>query len=122
MGHVSDKPKEEPQKAEWTPESVENLIKLVDTLAGKYITYKQNEAEADNKYLAIATRHNRNLTVALAGFLAIITSLMAYLTLLNRVSGDALLFLVGTITGYVIMFIQRLVFGTTPSEPAPEGA
>jgi len=37
---------------------------------------------------------------------------MSYLTLSGKVSGDALLFLVWTVTGYVIVFIQRLVFST----------
>lgn len=113
-------PMEQPTKSEWTPEKVENLIKLIDKLAEKYITYKRDEAQADSKYLEIETRHNKWLTVILAGFLAVIVGLMSYLTLLNKVSGDALLFLVGTITGYIILFIQRLVFGITPTRPTPE--
>ena len=34
--------------------------------------------------------------------------IMSELTYVSRVSGDALLFLVGTITGYILLFIQRL--------------
>jgi uncharacterized membrane protein YjjP (DUF1212 family) len=112
--------KEQSTESEWTPDKVENLIKLIDKLAEKYITYKREEAQASNRYLEIETRHSRWLTAILAFFLALIVGLMSYLTLLNKVSGDALLFLVGTITGYVILFIQRLVFGTTPTRPTPE--
>jgi len=41
-------------------------------------------------------------------------------TYFNRVSGDTLLLLEGTITGYLIPFIQKLFFGTTPEKPTPE--
>lgn len=112
--------KKQQTKSEWTPEEVERLIKLVDTLAEKYITYKHNEAQADNKYIDIISKHNRLLTAALAVFLGVIVALMSYLTVLNKVSGDALLFLVGTITGYIILFIQRLLFGTTSNRSEPE--
>jgi predicted RNA-binding Zn-ribbon protein involved in translation (DUF1610 family) len=101
-------PAQPPQANQWTPEQVESLIKLVDTLASKYITYREKEADADQRALNTATRHSIILTVILATFLGIIVALMSDLTYLGRVSGDALLFLVGTITGYILIFIQRL--------------
>ena len=78
--------KEQQTKPEWTPEAVERLIKLVDTLAEKYITYKHDEAQADNKYIEIISRHNRLLTATLAFFLGVIVALMSYLTVLNGVN------------------------------------
>jgi len=45
---------------------------------------------------------------------------MSYLTIIGSVSGDALLFLVGTITGYVLLFIQRLVFLKEEKPPTKE--
>ena len=113
-------PAEGPQRSVQTPESLENLVKAIDPLAEKYISYKRDEAEAENKYLELASRHNTLLTIVLGIFLAAIVGLMSYLTLLNKVSGDALLFLVGTITGYIIVLIQRLVFGMTPKQGPPK--
>ncbi|MDG7015785.1 MAG: hypothetical protein JRM82_00235 [Nitrososphaerota archaeon] len=97
-----------PQQQQWKPEDVENLIKLIDTLAAKYLTYKKDEAEAGHKDLRALTRYNTILTFTLSAFLAVIIGLMSYLTVRGSVSGDALLFLVGTVTGYILLFIQRL--------------
>ncbi len=102
----------------WTPELVKEVFRDLNNLADKWITYKQNEAEADNKYLLAASNHDRHVLYALVLFLGIVTAFMSYLTLIGRVSGDALLFLVGTVTGYVIVFIQRLIFSASSnSEP-----
>ena len=46
-------------------------------------------------------------------------SLLAYLKI---VSGDALMFVVGTMTGFVLLFIQRLVARTEPREDITEPA
>lgn len=98
----------QPQPNQWTPEQVESLIKLVDTLASKYIVYFEKKAVAEDRTLGTVTKHSMILTLILATFLAVIVSLMSYLTFLGKVSGDALLFLVGTVTGYILLFIQRL--------------
>jgi hypothetical protein len=52
----------------------------------------------------------------LIAFLTGIVAFMSVLTICEKVSGDALLFLVGTITGHIIISVQRLVF---PSEEPP---
>ena len=57
------------------------------------------------------------MVIALVAFLSVIVLGMIYLTLNGYASGDALLFLVGTITGYVLLFIQRLVFTSAEEEP-----
>jgi len=101
----------------WTEPIIEDLETFIEHLADKYLAYKKNEAEADQRYLEATSRHNRNLVVILVVFLIAIVLGMSYLTLNGRVSGDALLFLVGTITGYVLLFIQRLLLGT---REAPE--
>ncbi len=104
----------------WTPELVKEVFKDVNNLADRWITYKQNEAEADNKYMLVATKHNRHVLFTLVLFLGAVIAFMSYLTLTGRVSGDALLFLVGTVTGYVIVFIQRLIFGTGSNSEASQ--
>jgi ABC-type multidrug transport system fused ATPase/permease subunit len=92
----------------WTPDKVDAVIKLVDTLATKAIAYKENEAAADHRSLRTVTKYNVVLTILLTVFLAVIIAIMSYLTYTGSVSGEALLFLVGTVTGYILLFIQRL--------------
>lgn len=86
---------------------------LGTNLADKYLAHKKNEAEARRHYFASVSTHNRKMIYVLITFLVGIVAFMSVLTMHDRVSGDALLFLVGTITGYALLFIQRLVF---PSE------
>ena len=120
LNKSEDKIPNQDGKTEWTPETVGNLITLIDTLGEKYLVYKRDERQSSNRYLEIVSRHNKNLTLALGFILSIIIGIMSLLTYYNRVSGDALLFLVGTVTGYLITFIQKLVFGTTPPEPSED--
>lgn len=96
---------------------VKDLEKFIENLADKYLTFKKEEAEADRKYLETTTKHNTKMTLILTIFMVAITLGMAVLTFHGKVSGDALLFLVGTITGYIILFIQALVFSTTRIPP-----
>jgi hypothetical protein len=105
----------------WTPEDLEALGKLAiellgSNLADKYITYKKNDAESERAYFESVSKHNRKMIYVLTGFLALVVAFMSWLTWYKLVSGDALLFLVGTITGYLLLFIQRLVF---PSKEPP---
>jgi hypothetical protein len=107
----------------WTPETMRDVLEFVKSLADKYLTYKKNEAEARQKFFESKARHNKGVIIVLIIFLSIIVLGMSYLTLNEYVSGDALLFLIGTITGYVLLFIQRLVFPSAEEEselPSPE--
>lgn len=110
----------------WTPEIIRDLEKfaldfLGKNLGDKLLTYKKNEAEARRHYFETVSKHNRNMIYALIVFLSAIVGFMSYLTITGSVSGDALLFLVGTITGYLLLFVQRLVFPSkeTPVEEEP---
>ena len=106
----------------WTREAIKDVEDFIEHLADKYLTYKKDEAEAEKKYFEAMARHNRNMVIVLVVFLSVIVLGMSYLTLKGHVSGDALLFLIGTITGYVLLFIQRLVFpsGKVSIEEEPE--
>jgi hypothetical protein len=104
--------RKEQQGFVWTEPIIRDLETFIEHLADKYLDYKKNEAQADQKYFEAMVKHNRNMVVTMVLFLTAIVVGMSYLTLSGRVSGDALLFLVGTITGYVLVFIQRLVLST----------
>jgi hypothetical protein len=109
------------QQSGWKREDVEALIRLGmeflgTNLADKYIAYKKNDAEAKRHYFESVSTHNRRMIYTLIVFLTGIVAFMSFLSWYGKVSGDALLFLVGTITGYIIISVQRLVF---PSEEPP---
>ena len=120
MSEKSKKPSEKKDETKdfvWTEEIVREVLDFVKDLANKYLTFKKNEAEAKQKKFEAKSRHNRNMVIGLVMFLSVIVLGMSYLTLNGKVSGDALLFLIGTITGYVLLFIQRLVFTSEEEEP-----
>ena len=109
----------------WTPEIIKDLEKfLIDffgtSLADKFLTHKKNEAETRRKYFETVSKHNRNMIYVLIVFLSAFVAFMSALTVYGSVSGDALLFLVGTITGYTLLFIQRLVFPSKETPPTEE--
>src|SRR4030042_4400699 len=109
------------QQGGWKREDVEALLRLAmeflgTNLADKYLTYKKNDAETKRHYFESVSTHNRRMIYTLIVFLMGIVAFMSFLSWYGKVSGDALLFLVGTITGYIIISVQRLVF---PSEEPP---
>jgi hypothetical protein len=108
-----------------TPEIIKDLEKFLTdflgtSLADKFLTYKKNEAESRRSYFETVSKHNRNMIYVLTVFLSAIVAFMSVLTIFGAVSGDALLFLVGTITGYTLLFIQRLVFPSKETPPTEE--
>lgn len=115
------KPETGSQQSGWKREDVEALLRLAmeflgTNLADKYLTYKKNDAESKRHYFESVSSHNRRMIYTLIVFLSGIVAFMSALTMFEKVSGDALLFLVGTITGYIIISVQRLV---SPSEEPP---
>jgi len=109
----------------WTPEIIKDLEKFFTDLLGKnlvdkFLTLKKDEAEAERRYFQTVSTHNRRMIYILVSFLSVVVAFMTVLTVYGPVSGDALLFLVGTITGYILLFIQRLVFPSKETPPTEE--
>jgi hypothetical protein len=91
-------------QGEWLKELIEKSPQLID----KYLTNSKQIEDAKERRLTLISKHNRRLAYSLLIAVGVIIGIMALLTFLNKVSGDALLFLVGTITGYVLFMIQNL--------------
>jgi len=104
----------------WRPEDVHNLIEMLRSLGKEYIDYKNKEFDYKVRRLSSVGAHNRRITYSLPGFLIATIIAMSALTLLGKVSGEALLFLVGTVTGYVIVMIQQLTYPLFEGEPTEE--
>jgi hypothetical protein len=92
---------------------------LVDTFGpvGKWLGEQWRwKVEKDVEETQRTNKHTFRVIVSLMGFLAGIIVLMAALTYYGRVSGDALLFLVGTVSGVVLVMIQRYLFEAEPED------
>jgi hypothetical protein len=116
-----EKPNQKSQQSGWTSENIETLLKIAKELLGtnladKWITYKKTNADLRRQHFESVSTHNRRMIYALILFLIGVIGFMSSLTWFGKVSSDALLFLVGTVTGYIILSVQRLVF---PSEEPP---
>lgn len=86
-------------------------------LLDEWIQYQKEKDAANLNRLNAVSRHNQRLSYSLIGFLLIVVAGMGVLTFYGKVSGDALLFLVGTVTGYVVLMIKDL---TAPIFESPE--
>ncbi|MEM4093188.1 MAG: hypothetical protein QW837_09140 [Conexivisphaerales archaeon] len=110
-----EKPKDDkPQQVD--VQGINELVDAIVPLVKEYIDFKKEEFNAREKRIEAIGKHNRSLTFSLLAFLTGVIALMALLTLQAKVSSDALLFLVGTLTGYMILWVGRLIF--MPTEEA----
>ncbi len=86
------------------------LVSAVMPLAEKYVDFQKSKFNYTVKRDDRAGSHNRKLTSSLLLFLGIVIGIMSFLTFLGKVSGDALLFLVGIVVGYMMNMIQGLLY------------
>ena len=99
---------EQSKPREWTPEDWKNLAEAARPLLDEWIKFQKDKEEALTKRMDAIGRHNRKLSQSLIVFLLVVVGGMSILAYYGKVSGDALLFLVGTVTGYVVLMIQDL--------------
>lgn len=86
------------------------LAPAINDLLNEGRKTEQMRIEEGRKTEQMRRSHSKNLAILLIGFLLIIIVVMGFLTFKGKVSGDALLFLAGTVVGYVINMIQALLF------------
>jgi len=89
---------------------ISELVTAVMPLAEEYINFQKSKFDYAIKRDTNAESHNRKLTFSLLTFLGLVIFAMAYLTYFGKVSGDALLFLIGIVVGYLINMIQGLLY------------
>ena len=73
----------------------DNLTKIIQELGGKWIQSKKTDV-----------RFKVYLGFFALGFVIIIVGSMLYLTVIGRVDGSTFAFLMGTIVGYVLTYLQ----------------
>ncbi len=105
------KDEKKPVPFEWTEAKLRDAFNFLASLVDKLIAYKDKEFSANQKYMEATSKHDRPVLYLMIGFLTTVVVAMSVLTYAGRVSGDALLFLAGTVTGYVFAFVEKFVFG-----------
>ncbi len=106
-------------QAQWRPEDWKNLAEAARPLLDDWLQFQKDKESALARRLDLISSHNRKLSASLIVFLLVVVAGMGVLTAYGKVSGDALLFLVGTVTGYVVLMIQDLtapIFEEPPRE------
>jgi hypothetical protein len=113
--HEEEKSKPPPRK-QFTIDDWAQLIQMGEPvlkfLADKWEAYEKRGYEADER----SQRHTIRVLGVLMGFLGGIIVLVAWLTYEGKVSGDALLFLIGTVAGVILSMVQRHLFSVGPEE------
>ncbi len=85
-------------------------------MADRYVKLQEAEFASIKQRDEMAGKHNRKLTYALLIFLGLIIAVMAALTFAGKVTGEALLFLIGIVVGYIINMVQGLIYMPWESE------
>ena len=102
--------KKEMQSQQAGLDQLSKLVSAILPLGQQYVDLQKSKLENTIKRDEKAGFHNRKLTVSLLIFLGLVIIAMAVLTYFAKVSGDALLFLVGIIVGYLMNMIQGLLY------------
>jgi len=112
-GQPSDASKDGQPKQKETPkeivEAFAEILKIAPNLIAEY--YKEKRKDEMNTLQAMS-RHNRKLVYILLTFAGLVIITMSVLTFYEKVSGDALLFAVGSAVGYIFAMVHKLLFGT----------
>ena len=108
-GGAAPPPPKPPQG--WTKKDWEDILTVAGPI-GKYLVEAwkwktERENEQDEKW----DRRVQWTLVLLMSFLGGIVLLMSWLTVIGKVSGDALLFLVGAVASWILFATQRYLFG-----------
>ena len=113
-GETAPPPK--PPNKNWTAEDWTKFFEVAGPI-GKFLVEQwrwkvEKDAELEEK----SQKHVLRLVFALMAFLGAIIAGVGVLTFYGKVSGDALLFLVGTVTGVLLAIVQRYLFEAEPEE------
>lgn len=95
----------------WSRKDWEGFLTVAEPI-GKYLVDAWKwKTERENEQGEKWDRRVQWTLVLLMGFLGGIVLLMAWLVVIGKVSGDALLFLVGAVASWILFATQRYLFG-----------
>ncbi len=107
-------PPKPPPPKQWTEPETRDFITALGTvgnqLGDRYIEFKKEEWRQDVAMQNAQSKADWRVLGLLMLFLAVVIVLMVWLVFVGKVSGDALLFLVGSVSGYIFALVQRHLF------------
>ncbi len=102
-----DKPPNAPPPPPWKSEDWVTFFKAAEPYADKLLQFVRERGVEEQQLAKLGTSHDWRIATISFVFLGALVTAMSWLTAIGRVSGDALLFLVGTITGYIFSMIVK---------------
>jgi len=119
-----DKGPEKPPGRPWTPGEMESFVEalgvIADRLADKYIAFEREKWLHDVAMENAVSKADWRVLAILMAFLGTVIALVVALVAIGKASGDSLLFLIGTVAGYMFALVQRHLFPETVEVAAPE--
>jgi len=103
---TSDEQRPQPSNTEWIPILINSVVPLVK----EYVDFQKSKFDYKVKRDERASQHNRKLIFSMLLFLGGVIGISSLLTFYGKISGDALLFMIGIIVGYIITMIQGLIY------------
>jgi len=107
----------------WTAAEIESFTKeigvVVERLGEKYIAFMREKWQHDGAIENATSKAGWRVLAILMGFLAIVIIIVSVLVAIGKASGDSLLFVIGTVTGYIFALVQRHLFPETVEVTPP---
>src|SRR5439155_15591175 len=108
---------EKPPPRPWTPGETESFVKelgvIADRLADKYIAFEREKWLHEVAMENAVSKADWKVLAILMLFLAVVVTIVSVLVGFGKASGDSLLFLIGTVAGYIFALVQRHLFPET---------
>ena len=102
-----------PQSMRTPPLDLGSLLRDLLPFADRYLKLQEGKQRHEQALEQAQSESSWKVLAILIIFLGVIIAVMSWLTFADKVSGDALLFLVGTVAGYVLAIVQRHLFPET---------
>jgi hypothetical protein len=110
-------PPKPPPAPPWTATDWLALIDKLVPFVDRYLALEEKKLAHERALEQAAAKSSWNVLAVLMTFLAVVVALMTWLTFAGKVSGDALLFLVGTAVGSILALVYRQLFPETIAAP-----
>ena len=108
----------------WTPGEIESFTKelgtVIEKVGDKYIAFMREKWQHDVAIENATSKAGWRVLAILMGFLAVVIIIVSILVAIGKASGDSLLFVIGTVAGYIFALVQRHLFPETVEVAAPE--
>ena len=108
MSNQPNENKGQPWSEEKTKIVIDGFLKAAD----RYLTLRETEAKHETQYVTATSTHDRRIIYILLSFLGALMAGLMWLTWIDKVTGEALLFAIGLTIGFVFALIHRFIFGS----------